>query len=56
MEIEGIEPKFDLNQHIEFQDHQQISTLFDLKEKERDLPIQNSLFTSMYNKLALKNF
>jgi len=30
-------------------------TIFDLKEKEKELPMQNALFTCMFNKLALKN-
>ena len=44
----------DLNQHLEFQDVQQLTELFELKEKEVQLP-GNSLLTSIYTKLALKN-
>ena len=44
----------DLNQHIEYQDVQAITQLFDLKEKEKTLP-GNCLLTSIYTKLALKN-
>jgi hypothetical protein len=54
-EIEGVEPLADLNQHLDYQDQQQIMTIFDLKEKEKELPMQNALFTCMFNKLALKN-
>ena len=44
----------DLNQHLEFQDVQQLISVFELKEKEMQLP-GNSLLTSIYTKLALKN-
>lgn len=44
----------DLNQHLEFQDVNGITGIFDLKEKEKTLP-GNCLLTSIYTKLALKN-
>ena len=44
----------DLNRHLDFQDVKQLTELFDLKEKEIQLP-GNSLLTSIYTKLALKN-
>ena len=44
----------DLNQHLDYQDAQAITQIFDLKEKEKTLP-GNCLLTSIYTKLALKN-
>ena len=45
----------DLNEHLEYQDVAGITTLFDLKEKEKTLLPASALLTSMYTKLALKN-
>ena len=51
----GTEELSDLNRHLEWQDQEQIVKLFDIKDKERELPMPNALLTSLYNKLALKN-
>lgn len=45
----------DLNKHLQWQDQTAVLQMFDLKEKERELPMANALLTSMYSKLALKN-
>lgn len=45
----------DLNAHLHFQELEQVMTVFDLKAKEKDLPMSNAVLTSIYNRLALKN-
>ena len=54
LEVAHVELK-DLNQHIEFQDVPQTVHLFDLKQGEKNQADPNSILTSIYTKLALKN-
>ena len=53
-DIDGVDYLPFLNNHVDYQNQEKILTMFNLPEKERALPMQNAIFTSMYNKLALK--
>ena len=51
----GAEELKDLNRHLDWQDHESIVKMFDIKDRERELMMPYALLTSLYNKLALKN-
>ena len=44
----------DLNAHLDWQDSEGITKLFEIKERERDLAMPNALLTSLLTKVALK--